>query len=94
MDPNTTLKPGNRLLTTLVNMKFRLKVGISHLSISRTVVKGRRYISHSFYFSIIFYMSASFVIVCWLIFVFVFGSMTLDSTLSNQESILTCLLSF
>ena len=43
----------------------RLKIGMSHLSISGTVVHGRCYISHSFYFLLFFY----FFTVCWLIFV-------------------------
>ena len=33
----------------------RLRIGISHLSISWIVVHGRCYISHCFYFSVIFY---------------------------------------
>ena len=51
----------------------RLRIGISHLFISRIVVHGRCYISHSFYFSVIFYFPVIFfAIVYWLIFCFLF----------------------
>ena len=38
----------------------RLRIGISHLSISGIVVHGRCYISHYFYFSVIFCFSVIF----------------------------------
>ena len=74
---------------------IRLRISISHLSISGIVVHGRCYISHCFYFFVIFYFSIIFLrfFVGWSLF-FVFIFMSLDSSLSNQESILTCLLSF
>ena len=68
---------------------IRLRSGISHLSISGIMVHGRCYISHCFYFSIIFL----WIFVGWSLF-FVFVFLFLDNNLSNQESILTCLFSF
>ena len=47
----------------------RLRIGISHLSISGIVIHGRCYISHCFYFLLLFY----FLIVCWFIFCIVFA---------------------
>ena len=67
----------------------RLRIGISHLTISGIAIHGRCYIiSHCFYFSAIFWLFLG-----WSLF-FVFVFMSLDSSLSNQESILTCILSF
>ena len=52
---------------------IRLRIGISHLSISAIMVHRRCYISHCFYFFVIFYFSAIFLwFFCWLIFVFCF----------------------
>ena len=65
----------------------RLRIGISHLSISGIVVHGRCYISHCFYFSVIFY-DCLLVDLCLL---FLFSCLS-DRSLSSQESILTCLL--
>ena len=65
----------------------RLRIGISHLSISGIVVHGRCYIFHCFYFSVIFYDCL------WLSFVFLVFTF-LESSLSSQVSILTCLLFF
>ena len=95
MDSNTTLNPGNRLLITCVNMKYKINDWYSHLSISGIVVHGRCYICHYFYFSVTFFFFAIFYD-CLLIdicFLFLFSCL-LDSSLSSQESILTCLLSF
>ena len=66
---------------------IRLRIYISHLSISGIVVHGRCYVSHCFYFPII---------ILWFLwlFTFAFAFMPLDSRLNNQESSLTCLLSF
>ena len=65
---------------------IRLRIGISHLSISGIVVRGRCYISHCFYFSIIFfYFSVIFLCLSVggsLLFVFIF--MSIDSSLSND----------
>ena len=92
MDPNTTLNPSSRLLITWLNS---LRVGISHLSTSGIVVHSRFYTSHWFYFSVIFSISSYFLslFVGWSLF-FVFVFMSLESSLSNQEPILTCLLSY
>ena len=74
---------------------IRLRIGISHISISCIVVHGMCYISHCLYYSVIFYFSVNFCD-CLLVdlFCFVFAFMSPDSSLSNQEPILTCLLSF
>ena len=72
----------------------RSRIGIWHLSISGIVVHGRCYIFHYFYFSVIFcFCYFLWLFVAWSLF-FVFAFMSPDSSLSNQESILTCLLSF
>ena len=65
----------------------KFTIGISRLSISGIVVHGRCYISHCFYFSVIFY-DCLLVDLCLL---FLFSCLS-DSSLRNQESILTCLL--
>ena len=71
---------------------IRSRIGNSHLSISSIVVHGRCYIFHYFYFSAIF---CFFVIFYFLwSFLFAFAFLSLDSSLSSQEPILTCLLSF
>ena len=70
---------------------IRLRIGISHLFISGIVVHGSCYISHCCYF--LFFCYFLWLFVGWSLF-FVFIFMSLDSSLSNQESILTCLLSF
>ena len=67
----------------------RLRISISHLSIYRIVVHGRCYISHCFYFSVIFYDC----LLVSLSLLFLFSCLS-DSSLSSQESILTCLLLF
>ena len=64
----------------------RLRIGISHLSIPGIVVHGRCYISHCFYFLSFF---TFWLFVGWsLLLLF---SCFSDSSLSSQESILTCL---
>ena len=68
---------------------IRLRSGISHLPISGIMVHGRCYVSHCFYFFIIFL----WIFVGWSLF-FVFVFLVLDNNLSNQKSILTCLFSF
>ena len=67
---------------------IRLKISISHLSISGIVVDVTCYISHCFYFFVTF-----MIIYFWCLF-FVFVFMSLDSSLSNQIPTLTCLPSF
>ena len=67
---------------------INLIIGISHLSISGIVVHGRCYIFHCFYFSVF-----AWLFVGWFLF-FAFVFMSVDSSLSNQEPILTFLLSF
>ena len=72
----------------------RLGIGISHLWISGIVVHGRCYfpIDVTFLF-FLFFCYFLWLFVGWSLF-FVFVFMSLDSTFSNQESILTCLLTF
>ena len=74
--------------------QIRLRMGNSHLSISWTVVHHRCYTSHYYCFAIIFYFSVIFYdcFLFWSFFVSIFIS--LDSSLSNQTFILTCLFSF
>ena len=67
----------------------RLRIGISHLSMSGIVIHSRCYISHCFYFSVIFYDC----LLVSLSLLFLFSCLS-DSSLSSQESILTCLLLF
>ena len=62
------IKPWTQVIDYLLpglTWHTRLRIGISHLSISGIVVHGRCYISHCFYFLLFFY----FLIACWLIFV-------------------------
>ena len=73
---------------TGLTWNINLIIGISHLSISGIVVHGRCYIFHCFYFSVF-----AWLFVGWVLF-FAFVFMSVDSSLSNQEPILTFLLSF
>ena len=73
---------------TGLTWNINLIIGISHLSISGIVVHGRCYIFHCFYFSVF-----AWLFVGWFLF-FAFVFMSVDSSLSNQEPILTFLLSF
>ena len=73
---------------TGLTWNINLIIGISHLSISGIVVHGRCYIFHCFYFSVF-----AWLCVGWFLF-FAFVFMSVDSSLSNQEPILTFLLSF
>ena len=85
----------NQVIHYGLTWRIRLRIGISHLSISGLVVHGRSwYFPLLLFFCYILFFSYLFMIFCWLIFVFCFGFMSLDSSLSNQEFILTCLLSF
>ena len=67
----------------------RLRIGISHLSMSGIVIHSRCYISHCFYFSVIFYDC----LLVSLSLLFLFSCLS-DSSLSSQESILTSILFF
>ena len=85
----------NQVIHYGLTWRIRLRIGISHLSISGLVVHGRSwYFPLLLFFCYILFFSYLFMIFCWLIFVFCFGFMSLDSSLSNQEFILICLLSF
>ena len=64
----------------------RLRISMSHLSISGMIVRGRYYNSHCFFFCYFLWL-----LVGWSLF-FVFVFMSLDSGLRNQEPILICLL--
>ena len=86
MDSNTTLNPGNILIITWVNKAY--KIEDRYLPSLHFWDSGSWWV---LYFplvllSIIFY----FLIVCWLIFA-LFSCFS-ESSLSSQESILTCLL--
>ena len=74
---------------------IRLRIGISHVSISGILVHSKCYISHCFYFSDFFILFYDCFLVdrCLFCFIFAFVYMARDSSLSNQEPILTCLLS-
>ena len=86
------IEPWTQVLDYLllgITWHIRLRIVIFLLSISETVVHGRCYISYCFYFSVFL------MIVCWLIFVLCFYvSISLDSSLSNKEPILTFLFFF
>ena len=94
MDSNTTLNPGNRLLITWVDMTYQIKD--RYLPSIHFWDSGPWYVLYiplllSFCYFLVFFFF--FLIVCRLIFAF-FVFMSLDSSLSNKESIVTCLLSF
>ena len=74
---------------------IRFRIGISHLSISGILVHSKCYISHCFYFSdfFIFFLWLLFGWSLSFLFYFCFCLHGSYSSLSNQESILTCLLS-
>ena len=77
----------------LLTWHIRFRIGISNLSISGIMLHGRCYISHCFYFSAFSFLLFLWLFVGWSLF-FGFVFMSLDSSLSYQESILTYLLSF
>ena len=70
IDSNTTLNPGNLGNYSLPGLicHIRLRIGISHLSISGIVVHGSLYTSHCFDFSVIFYDCLLVDLSCLILF--------------------------
>ena len=88
MGSNTTLNPGNTLLITWVNMTYQIKD--LYLPFIHFWDSGPWYVLYFLLLS--FFCYFLWLLLGWCLF-FVFVFMSLNNTLSNQELILTCLLS-